>query len=204
MNDYTPNSHKFREAQKQEAEKKKVEKVTTGIVKTKKKSEISKFTDIFVAEDMRTVKDYLVQDILIPAAKKLIDSVVSDGIHMLLYGDARRGKNGSSNASRVSYGSFYENRDRASSNDNARTRNGYNYDDIVVETRGEAEEVLDRMDELVETYGHVSVADLYDLVGKTCQYTDNNYGWTNVRNAEPIRVRDGYLLKFPKVTPLKR
>ena len=58
------------------------------------------------------------------------------------------------------------------------------------------------MDELIDTYGQVSVADLYDLVGKSCNYTDNNYGWTNLRNAEPVRVRDGYMLKMPKVGPI--
>ena len=51
-------------------------------------------------------------------------------------------------------------------------------------------------------YGTVSVADLYDLVGISGNYTDNKYGWTNIRNAEPIRVRDGYMLKLPKALPL--
>ena len=83
-----------------------------------------------------------------------------------------------------------------------RTRTGYNYDDIILETRGEAEEVLERMEELIETYGIVSVADLYDLVGITGNYTDNKYGWTNIRNAEPVRVRDGYMLKLPKALPI--
>ena len=58
------------------------------------------------------------------------------------------------------------------------------------------------MDELIDTYGNVSVADLYDLVGKSSEYTDNKYGWTNLRNAEPVRVRDGYMLKLPKPGPI--
>ena len=44
---------------------------------------------------------------------------------------------------------------------------------------------------------------MYDLVGITGQYTDNNYGWTNLRNAEPVRTRDGYMLKLPRAIPLK-
>ena len=54
----------------------------------------------------------------------------------------------------------------------------------------------------METYGLVRVADLYDLVGITGSYTDNKYGWTNIRNVEPIRVRDGYMLKLPKAMPI--
>ena len=60
------------------------------------------------------------------------------------------------------------------------------------------------MNDVIETYGMVSVMDLYDLVGISGQYTDNNYGWKNLRNAEPIRTRDGeYMLKLPKAIPLK-
>ena len=62
------------------------------------------------------------------------------------------------------------------------------------------------MNELIDTYGMVSVADFYDLVGLQCNYTDNKYGWTDIRNASVVRVRDndgnGYLIKLPKIQPL--
>ena len=78
---------------------------------------------------------------------------------------------------------------------------GYNYDDIILDTRREAEEVLDRMQDLIDSYGMVSVADLYDLVGINGSYTDNKYGWTHLRSTDVQRVRDGYLLKLPKALP---
>ena len=81
-------------------------------------------------------------------------------------------------------------------------RSSYSYDDIILNSRGEAEDVLMRMDELMETYGLVRVADLYDLVGITGNYTDNKYGWTNIRNAEIVRVRDGYMIKMPRAVPI--
>ena len=57
------------------------------------------------------------------------------------------------------------------------------------------------MCELLDIYKTVTVADLKDLVGVTPIYTDNKYGWTNLRNADVQRVRDGYLLKLPKALP---
>ena len=78
-----------------------------------------------------------------------------------------------------------------------------NKDDIILESRAEAEDVISSMEKIIETYGFVRVADLYDLVGITCNYTDNNYGWTNIRSAESVKVRDGYMLKLPKAEPLK-
>ena len=63
---------------------------------------------------------------------------------------------------------------------------------------GEARDVLARMDELIDTYGMVSVADLYDLVGISGNYTDNKYGWTNIKSARIVRVRDGYRIEMPR------
>lgn len=203
MDDYKPNSHKSRETQKEKSseERKKVDKVVTGIVKTKKKSEIKKFTDVFISEDISNVKSYLLTDVLVPAIKKLVIDTVTDGINMILNGGTGRGHK-STNASYVSYRQYSDTRDNGRYGNESRGRSGYNYDDIILESRGEAEDVLSRMDELIDMYGTVSVADMYDLVGKTCNYTDNKYGWTNIRNAEPIRVRDGYMLKLPKALPI--
>lgn len=201
MSEYKPNSHKYKDSQSTSVEKKKVEKVVTGKVKTRKKSEISKFADVFISEDASNVKSYILADVLVPAVKKLISDIVKDGVEMILYGN-----NGRRSESRSSYVSYrnYSDRDRDNRDDrySRRTRSAYDHDDVVLESRGEAEEVLTRMDELIATYGFVSVADMYDLVGKTCNYTDNKYGWTNIRNAEPVRVRDGYILKLPKALPI--
>ncbi len=202
MEDYKPNSHRFKEEQKaQPEERKKLEKVVTGTVKTKKRSETRKLADVFIAEDASNVKNYILMDVLVPAIKKAISDIVRDGIDMILYGESGGSKRKSrSSSSYVSYSSYSDRRDDRRSESSSRIRGGYNPDDIILESRAEAEDVLMRLDELLDQYGSVSVADLYDLIGKTCEYTDNKYGWTNLRNAEPVRVRDGYLLKLPKVT----
>ena len=203
MTEYKANSHKVREEQKCEnkevVERKKIEPVAKA--KTKKKSEIKKFTDVFIAEDVTSVKNYIVNDVLIPAAKKAISDIVTNGIDMILYGEARGKDRRRDSGSRVSYTKYYE-RDRDRDYDRRRERRSvYDYDDIILDTRREAEDVLNRMDDLIDAYGMVSVADLYDLVGVTGNYTDNKYGWTNLRNAEVRRTRDGYLIKLPKALP---
>lgn len=213
MAEYKSNSHRSKEALNEKEnkvevlDKKKVEKVTNGTVKTKKKSEIHKWTDIFLAEDVTNVKNYIIDEVLLPAAKKAVSDIVTNGIDMLLYGETRNRTK--EKGSRISYSKYYDERDRYDRRDrdrdrgrSRRVRSGYDYDDIILETRGEAEDVLDRMDDLLDTYGIVSVADLYDLVGIQGNYTDNKYGWTNLRNADVQRIRDGYLLKLPKALPL--
>lgn len=203
VGEFKPNSHKSKEREAQRLPEKNVEKVTTGAVKTKKKSELRKFTDVFISEDVESVKLYILMDVLVPTIKKAVVDIVSDGIQMIMYGE-KGGNANKSTASRVSYRSYYDRQrdDRGSRYSQPRQVGGYNYDDIILETRGEAEEVLSRMDELVETYNMVSVADLCDLVGATCKYTDNKYGWTDIRSAHVIRTRDGYMIKLPKALPL--
>lgn len=202
MEEYKSNSHKFKKEQKAvETLEKKVEKVVYGSVKARKKSEIQKFADVFIQEDAQKVKAYILMDVLVPAVKKAISDIVTNGIDMILYGETGHTKK-SGAASKFSYRNYYDKRDDRRDYDTNRTRTGYEYDDIVLDNRGEAEEVLSRMDELIATYGLVSVADFYDLVGITGNYTDNKYGWTDIRSASVTRVRDGYMIKLPRALPL--
>lgn len=201
MSEYKPNSHKVKAERRGENQEKKVERVTTGTVKTKKKSKANKFADVFISEDISNVKDYILYDVLLPAAKKTISEIVSNGIDMILYGETKSRK---TKGSKVSYSKYYDDRDDYDRKPSSRRSRvlGYDYEDIILEDRREAEEVLNRMEDLIDSYGVVSVADLYDLVGISGNYTDNKYGWMNLRNAGIERTRDGYLLVLPKVKPL--
>lgn len=202
MEEYRPNSNRSKQEQ-MEANDRKVEKVVTGKVITKKRNKLDKFMGEFISEDARNIKSYIFGDVLIPAIKKAISDIFTDGINIMLYGESRNsGRRGISD--RVSYRSYYDSGySRTRPNDRqASLASAYSYDDIILSSRGEAEDVLARMDELVETYGLVSVADLYDLVGITAPYTANKYGWTNIRNAEVMRVRDGYMIKMPRAVPI--
>lgn len=208
--DYKPNTKKYREEHndKQLPEKKKVDKVISGTATIKKKSELRKFADNFISEDIGNVKDYLLKDVVVPNIIDLIEDIVVGGIRTLLRGDAGRrdSRNGHNygSPSYVNYTRYSDRRDdRRHSNDN-QTRRGYGYDDVAVNSRADAEAVIEQMDGIIDTYGMVSVADLYDLVGMSSNYTDNNYGWTNIRNAEPVRLRDGrWMIKMPKAIPIK-
>ena len=71
----------------------------------------------------------------------------------------------------------------------ARNRSRHDFDDIVLDSRGEAEEVLSTLVDLVEDYGVASVADLYDLVGIESTFVDTKYGWTNLSSLYKPRKR---------------
>ena len=200
MEEYRSNSNRSKAEQK-EREKRVDKPVVTGKVVTKKPSALRKITGEFISEDAKNIKSYVFGEVLIPAIKKAISDIVTDGIDIILYGESRKGSKRSS-ADRVSYRNYYDRDNRSSRDVRSSVGSGYSYDDIVLSTRGEAEDVLARMDELIDAYQLVRVADLYDLVGITGSYTDNKYGWTNIRYAEIIRVRDGYMIRMPRAVPI--
>ena len=201
MEEYKSNSDKSRQEQKSE---KKVEAVITGTAKTRKKGEMQKFADVFIAEDANNVKSYILMEVIIPAVKKAISDIVTTGIDMILYGEAGRSrKNGT--ASKVSYRNYYErDSDRIRAGSAANRRGGLEYDDILFDTRGDAEAVLDAMNDIISQYGTVSVSDFYDLARvPNDNFTMNRYGWTNIAGATAARDRDGNILKLPRTIALK-
>ena len=102
IKDFEPNTHKYRESQKEE---RRVQKVVDGPVKTKKKSEATKFVETFISEDVHKVKEYIWLDVLVPAVKKAISDIIKNGIDMLLYGSTGRSRD--SIAGKISYSGYY-------------------------------------------------------------------------------------------------
>ena len=198
MNDIKPNSHKYKA---ENSEKKKIEPVVKSGAKLRKKNELQKVAGAIISEDAKSVKSYILMDVLVPAIKDAIEDIVTNGIRMLLRGDTSARRSGPSGGiSHISYNKAYDRRDRSSLD---RPRGVMDFDDLILPTRYEAEEVLRSLDDLIETYRIVSVADMYEAAGiRDFEYTARNYGWKDIRRAEVVHVRNGYWLKMPNVSPI--
>lgn len=200
--EFPSNSHKSKEEVK--IEKRVSEKVVKGKVKKKKKSLGARMSESFLEDDSSNVFQYILWDVLIPAAKDTIFDVLTNAGRMFLYGDNKapdrvrrdRGK------SYVSYSSYYEEDRRERPRRAVNRRASQNFDDIFFDYREDAEEVLDRLSDLVDEYQMASVGDLYDLVGMTSNYTDQKWGWYNLNTARVVRCRDGYALRMPRTEEL--
>lgn len=208
MRDYKPNSYKSKEDQNTSLaeNKKKVEKVISGTAKTRKKSPGAKFAEVFLAEDVSNVKSYIFNDVIVPTIQKLITDIVTDSMNILFRGRSYKKENSSNPVNYVSYrsiGSQNSQNDRFAES-NSRTKNGYSFDSVELETRGECERVLSVMGDLIDTYGMVSVADMYEMVGITPRFTDYDYGWRVIGDAKVERSKDGFILVMPNITPLKK
>lgn len=189
---------------------KKIEKITTGEVIQRKKPLGKRFTETFVGGDARSVGSYILFDVLIPAAKDMVADAMSQGVEKMLFGDirstSRRGSRARNNSPfgnvayhRSNMAPAWERDHRAPTR---RARATHDFGEIILETRVEAEEVIERLFDLVDRYEVATVADLYELVGVTGQYTDANWGWADLRGANVARVRNGYLLELPRPEPV--
>lgn len=187
--EYKSNSNKSK------MEEKHVEKVISGNATSKEKTTRRRLADVFISDDVEDVKSYILFDVIIPSVKKTISDVVTDGIDMILFGES--GRKNKKKDGYTSYSRFSERKDEDHHERSKRV--GFEVKDIYLESRSEVEDVIDGMEDLIETYGVISVADLYDLVGLTGSHTDNKYGWNSIRNVNYRRTRDGeYLLILPK------
>lgn len=200
MEKYESNSHRSKELQRtaESQPEKRVQKVVTGKVSTRK-NEVRKLTDIFISEDAANVKSYVIMDVLVPGIKNAIYDIVTNSFDMILFGGTG-GRKKTSSGSKVSYRSYYDDkRESRRENSNYRDRNRFDYDDIEFESRVEAEAVLNEMEDCIERYGMVSVADMYDMSGLAAPYTSSKFGWTSIRTAEVKRVRGGkYIIELPR------
>lgn len=208
INSFEPNSHKYHE-QKQFQMEHKMDKVTTGKVTTRKRGLGRRFADIFFTEDVGDVKTYLIMDVLVPAIKENLADLLNSALSMLLFGEASRrprAQRGAPIGSKINYGAYHPSAQRTERMPTySRSRIAHNFDDVIFETRGEAELVLDSMLEVLNSEAHqVTVADFYDLAGMTTNFTDNKYGWTDLRTARvsgsPSR---GYWIDLPRCVALE-
>lgn len=174
------------------------EKHVTGVVhggvRQKEPGVWNRVSEFFGMDELKTFKDYVsfVADIT-NRVYSAMDTLMGN----------RRGPTGP--GARIQYGSYY-NQNQPQNNGNARQRTEarYSYNDLVFDTRGDAEVVLANMRGLLMDYRAVSIADMFDLAEMTSPngYTDNKYGWTDLSSARVIRVNGGYMIDLPRAGQL--
>ncbi len=206
--EFPPNS----EASKRvEEERKHLEQITKGEARRRKKPLRKKFSEVFIAGSAKTAIGYALWEVLLPAAKDTVVEVITQGVERLFFGDSRRrgstppqaGPTGYINYNRYSTGPIGAHRLASSQRVLSRqSRSRHDFDEILLESRTDAEEVIDRLFELVSRYESATVADLYELVGLASSHADHKWGWTDLRGAGVSRTRDGYLLDLPEPHPL--
>lgn len=218
---YPGNSNKAKAEQSAVSSKqpeKRVEKVISGEAHERKKGLGRKIAETFAGDRVENVGNYVLFDVVLPQIKSLISDVVTQSIERALFGDNTRSRYNSRGGNFVnrpsggytSYNRYSSPTGRAGEADSPRqgastSRRSGDYTEIVLDSRGDADAVLDGMSELISKYQMVSVSDLNEMVGITGQFTDEKWGWFNIRGASVRRLNGGgYMLDLPKPEPLDK
>lgn len=208
-NEFPPNSHTRKEPRvdrrsEKSPEKKEVVRVTRSKATVRKRPLYKKFLDAFRPEDNVGFVEYTLLDVLVPGIK----DAMADAVHGTIdnaFGTHsrsrhyRRGRGGYTSYNRMSDARPRGRRDRDDDiRDRRAPRGPSDHREIIVDSRVEAEEVVDSLIELASKYDVATMRDLLSMVGEPHNYTDEDWGWTDLRGTRIHRVRDGYLIDLPR------
>lgn len=192
---------------------KKVESVVTGKVVRRKKTFGRRFMDTFFSGE--GVGAYLIRDVVIPALQNLATDFVIQGVEKAVYGEARSPRRvarpSAASRTHISYDRYGGPGPISRSvSPTPRERrpvrpSAFQLGEVVLETRIDATNVLEKMYEILENeqYGVVTVADLNNMLKQTSEYTDHKWGWTDLRGSTVRAIREGFLLILPEPEDLR-
>ena len=196
--------------------KPKLDKIVTGATTHRKKSVLERLAKGLIGPDgAGGIGHYLGQEIVLPAIKDIVVNSISSGIQMMVYGSETRtgyrGNTYSRQPGRSNYSRPANNYQQSYTRKNVTTNPSFEEkprtgtyghfasDDYLIDSRVEALQVLNALKDQVNEYGSVSVADFFDLIGVDTSFTDNNYGWYDLRYGSVIMSSGGYALRLPPI-----
>ena len=213
------NSHKARAAAEAAAAppppREKLESVVKkGTVIQKKPNIFKRTARSMVADDVQNVGDFVVTDILVPALRNLLYDVIVGGAGRTIFGTAaarRPGMNPGLFGTAQNLKTAYHNASNPAASTapapqgmSKQAQARFDFSEISLTDHSEALYIIELLKQRVGEYGTASVADLYDLLGHTGAFTDQNWGWTDLTNARVHQNRNGFVLDLPHPVPLKR
>lgn len=194
-------------------EPKRVQKVVQTTVVQRKKGLTERVVLALIGPDgLPAVGRYLNKEIVMPALKNIFVDSLTSGLNMMVFGKDATPRNtgtgtnyyyggGTTNYPKTNYHSNYTN-PGPTSGPVPRIVNGM-VQDFEIATRPEAASVINMLTDTLARYGAVTVADYYDSIGVESSFTDNNYGWRDLRQATIVPSGRGFVVKLPPVTSLK-
>jgi hypothetical protein len=208
MQDFPSNSQRSREPEPE------IKQVTSAETGRRKRGLGRQFKDAFIVGTGRDAMGYVVEDVVVPAIRDTLSEALQGGIERLIYGPregrAHRPRSSSlfsgPNMGHVNYSglSTSASKQPPPRTLSRRARARHSFDELVIPSLQEANDVIDRMYDILARYGQVTVANLYSLTGIESSHTDMKWGWTNLRGTRAVRLRQGgFLLDLPTPEELR-
>lgn len=205
MQDFPANSQK---AKARAEPREKVERVTSAETVRRKRGLGTRFKETFIGGDARSATDHVVFSVVVPEVRDMLYNAFVAGMETMIYGESKAHRRGSGSGYPGMGHVRYDRMGPSAAKPpeprllSRRSRARHDFDDVVISSRSEAEEVIDRLFDLLSRHGSASVADLYELTGVQSSHVDMKWGWTELRGARAIGRNGRYMLDLPEPEPL--
>lgn len=157
--------------------------------------------DAFLGDDDRTILEVVIQDIIKPSLRDLSFEAGQTALERVHYGSSRpyrRGGPPGNSSHPRNYNGISRGNGAPMGVESRVGRRSRDFGEMVVDVRAEAQAIREGMYAILDEYGVVTVSDMYQLAKQPTQFTDRNWGWTDLMGAPVVRVRDGWLIDLPR------
>lgn len=189
--------------------KEKPKKAAVAHGKLKEDTMVEKGVKRFFGGDPKDVMMYMLTDVLVPALKDTFVDMVIGGTKRMVYGmGASDYRPSSPRLVRQDNPSYSQNTNYNAISSNRRVidstvRERHDFSKVVFPDRPSAENVLTAMNDYIQQYGVVRVKDFYEFAGITAEYTDQNWGWHDIRGSRVRSIYGGYIVELPPTEHLQ-
>lgn len=183
--------------------KSRVRPVAKGEIR--KNSTTTRLSDIFIAQDIKSVGAYVFERVIVPALQNLAVNTINSIARGVFLGEGAI--NTFNDTKRIgtghtSYNSMYGNGGHTKTYIGTAS-NRARFEELNYGDYGDAQMVLDILDECIQNSGYATIADLYEASEKSCPYTGEYYGWRDLSRARIVQDGDRWWLKMPKAMEIK-
>ena len=177
-----------------------------------------------IVKDFRSVAEDIMDEVVLPSFKNLLSDMASNFIDGILFGgpssSRRYSKGGPVNYSGIYSGGLKSSRVirlNDEKEDIRPVRGGTAsclWEEVSL-SGPECDEVLYILRNKEANYGLTSVSDMYDAIAEVIrasggddpfknvrEFTDNQWGWSDISRARKERVSNGFILRMPRIEPL--
>lgn len=166
----------------------------------------ARITDIFIAQDIKSVWGYVFERVVIPAFQNLAVNTINSIARGVFLGEGAintyRENSGKPSTGYTPYGSMYQGNVDARTSGH-KTSGRFQFDELDYDDYGDAQMVLDILDECIANSGVATISDMYTASQRTCPYTGYYYGWKDLSKARIIQEGDRWWLKMPRAIEVK-
>ena len=145
------------------------------------------FTEIFLGDSVHNLNQSILLDVIVPSIK----DILLDAVGVYLGGRPRKNTNGST--VKIDYNGYSNRRvvNKTAVQRPSNTKPGV--DDVVLGSKQAVQGVIDQLADIIDQYECATMGQFYDLVElqQYADWTDDDYGWTSVAGACPVKVRGG-------------